>query len=296
MSPTPRVRAVLQALLVTFLWSTSWVLIKRFLDEIPPLLFAGLRFTIAFVILLPGMWKHRRVVRRLPAADWGRLAALGLAAYTLTQGSQFLTLKYLRATTFSLILNFATILIALVGIVALREVPSRAQWAGIVAFLAGVLMYFLPLSAGGGTALGYALALFSMCANAGASLLGRSVNRQMTIPPLVVTVISMGVGAVFLLAIGLALHGFPRISLAGWAVILWLAVVNTAVAYTLWNKTLRILPAVESSIINNTMLVQIAVLAWVFLGERLAPLSVIGLAVAAAGVLIVQIRPDSAAD
>ena len=48
-------------------------------------------------------------------------------------------------------------------------------------------------------------------------------------------------------------------------------VANTAFAFTLWNHTLRTLTAVESSIIGNLMLPQIAVLAWVFLGEALTP-------------------------
>ena len=45
--------AVLQALLVTFLWATSWVLIKIGLKDIPALTFAGLRYTAAFLCLLP---------------------------------------------------------------------------------------------------------------------------------------------------------------------------------------------------------------------------------------------------
>ena len=45
--------AVLQALFVTFLWSTSWVLIRIGLEDIPALTFAGLRYTIAFLCLLP---------------------------------------------------------------------------------------------------------------------------------------------------------------------------------------------------------------------------------------------------
>ena len=49
----PRLVAILQALLVTFLWSTSWVLIKIGLAEIPPLTLAGLRYSLAFLFLLP---------------------------------------------------------------------------------------------------------------------------------------------------------------------------------------------------------------------------------------------------
>ena len=36
-------KTILQALLVTFLWSTSFVIIKKGLLEIPPLSFAGMR-------------------------------------------------------------------------------------------------------------------------------------------------------------------------------------------------------------------------------------------------------------
>jgi drug/metabolite transporter (DMT)-like permease len=285
---SPRLRAILQALLVTFLWSTSWVLIKYALDEIPPLTFAGLRYTIAFIILLPGLWKHKVEIRALSAKEWRRLAALGLAFYTMTQGGQFLTLNHLEAVTFSLLLNFTTILVAFIGVIALREVSSRLQWGGIVTFMAGVLVYFCPVSIPDGKTLGLTLAGFTVCANAVAALLGRSVNREKAIPPLVVTIFSMGIGAIPLLGIGLAAQGLPPLSLTGWAIIVWLAVVNTALAFTLWNRTLRVLSAVESSIINNTMLIQIAVLAWLFLGERLATSDIAGLALAMVGALMVQ--------
>jgi drug/metabolite transporter (DMT)-like permease len=67
-------------------------------------------------------------------------------------------------------------------------------------------------------------------------------------------------------------------------------VVNTAFAFTLWNHTLRTLPAMESSIINGTMLIQIAVLAWVFLGEGLSWKTGLGLLAAGAGAVLTQWR------
>lgn len=295
MGISPRSRAILQALLVTFLWSTSWVLIKIALNEIPPLTFAGLRYTLAFFILLPGLWRHKGAVRALSTRDWGRLAALGVVFYTLTQGGQFLTLAHLEAVTFSLLLNFTAVLVVLMGVVALSEIPSRRQWGGILLFVAGVLVYFYPVFIPEGRALGLALAGMTVAANGVAAVLGRSINRQKRIPPLVVTVVSMGIGAILLLAIGLAPQGLPPIALSRWGIVVWLAVVNTALAFTLWNITLRTLPAMESSIINNTMLIQIAVLAWLFLGERLTPLNVTGLILATGGVIIVQVggRPEN---
>ena len=46
----------------------------------------------------------------------------------------------------------------------------------------------------------------------------------------------------------------------------------------------------ESSIINSTMMVQIALLAWLFLGETLTAPKILGLGLAGLGALIVQVR------
>jgi drug/metabolite transporter (DMT)-like permease len=98
----------------------------------------------------------------------------------------------------------------------------------------------------------------------------------------------MAVGAAVLLAAGAAIQGMPPLEPRLWAIIGWLAVVNTAFAFTLWNHTLRTLTAAESSIINGTMLIQVAILAWLFLDERLTPGEVFGMVLAGAGAVAVQ--------
>jgi drug/metabolite transporter (DMT)-like permease len=105
-----------------------------------------------------------------------------------------------------------------------------------------------------------------------------------------ITFISMGVGAVVLLALGVLVQGFGRLDLQSWLLIAWLAIVNTAFAFTLWNHTLRTLSAVESSILNSLMMPQIAILAFVFLGEALSVKEIIGLVLVGLGVLIVQLK------
>ncbi len=284
------VRSVLEALLVTFLWSTSWVLIKWGLVDIPPLTFAGLRYGLAVLFLLPGLWKRREEVRPLGMREWSALLLLGIVFYTLTQGGQFLTLRYLEAIPFSLFLSFSPIVVAIAGVFALNERLRGLQWLGISLVLAGALLYFVPSGTWGGSALGVGLAIFTVLANGGAALLGRAVNRAQLASPLVVTAISMGTGAILLLAVGAGAQGIPPLSLRSWAIIGWLAFVNTALAFTLWNHSLRSLTAAQSSVINNTMLIQIAVLAWLFLGETLGWLQVLGLLIVAAGTFIVQLR------
>lgn len=293
-SPGPsRLAAILQALLVTFLWSTSWVLIRWGLEEMPALTFAGARYAIAGLLLAGAALARadvRAALRRLSAGDWLRLLLLGFVFYTLTQGALFVALDHLPAVTLSLFLSFSPALVALLGIPVLGERLSRPQWVGIAVYLAGTLVYFLPLTLRLQW-LGLGAALVALAANSSAGLLGRGVMRHGALPSILVTAVSMGFGSVLLLAVGVAFEPLPTFSARGWAIILWLAVVNTAVAFTLWNHTLRRLTAVESSMVNNTMLVQIAALAWIFLGEGLGVRQIAGLTLAVLGILAVQLAP-----
>ncbi|MCB0119438.1 MAG: DMT family transporter, partial [Anaerolineales bacterium] len=120
--------AVAQALFVTFLWSTSWVLIKFGLrSDLPPVTFAGLRYTLAFLCLLPVVLfntENRKTIRELPKAQWGELILLGLLYYTLAQGSQFVGLALLPAPTLTLLLNFSPIFIAVYSMYSIHERTS----------------------------------------------------------------------------------------------------------------------------------------------------------------------------
>jgi len=291
-SVSPHTRAVLQALFVTLLWSSSWVLIKQGLEDIPALTFAGLRYVLATICLLPLAIRRGalRDLRHLPRREWAELIAFGLIFYTVTQGSQFLGLERLPAVTTSLLLSFSPVMVALLGIALLGEGITRAQWGGIALYLAGVLVYFYPVQIPAREVVGIAIVLVGVLSNAAGTVMGRGINRRRTLSPLAVTVASMGIGSVVMLAAGIVTQGMPVLSVQNWAIIVWLAVVNTAVAFTLWNLTQRTLSAIETSIINNTMLIQIAILAWIFLGERLGARAILGLALAATGTLIVQLR------
>jgi len=188
-----RNKAILQALFVTLLWSSSWVLIKLTIEEIPPLTFAGLRYFIAFIVLMPGMVKKRESIRKLTGKEWGQLLLLGLVYYAFTQGGQFLSLKHLDAITLSLMLNFSAPLVAIIGLVVLHEPVSKLQWGGLVLFLLGVLVYFIPQTSLPKSTLGLVLGGFTVLSNAVSSIMGRRVNRQKSLDPLIVTGISMGV-------------------------------------------------------------------------------------------------------
>lgn len=107
--------------------------------------------------------------------------------------------------------------------------------------------------------------------------------------PVEVACPSMLAGALPVLIIGVATEGLPPLTWPVWLLIGVLAVINTAAAFTLWTHTQAVLAACESAIINNTMTVQIAVLALVFLGDPLRARQWIAITVIAAATLAVQI-------
>ncbi len=290
-----RLIPIFQALFVTFLWSTSFIIIKWGLVEIPPLTYAGLRYFLASICFIPFILKKKYVseIKNLSSNQWKKLFLLGLTFYTFTQGTQFLGLSLLPSVTVSLLLNFTPIVVAALGIFLINEKPTFLQWIGSLIFISGILIYFLPISLNTKMGTGLIVMIIGVSANAVSAIIGRDINRDKKISPLVVTFISMGVGAIILLIIGITINGFPSISLKSFLFIVWLAVINTAFAFTLWNLTLQSLSAIESSIINGTMLIQIAVLALFFLDEQISLKEGIGMAITFIGAALVQVRKIS---
>lgn len=279
------------ALFVTVLWSSSWVLVRWGLDGegLPPLTFAALRYAMASVFVVGWVLSRERTAanpRTVGRATILSLIGLGVVMYTLTQGAQFVAIDSQPAATTSIVLSLTPLLVAVLSVVSLHEIPSTRQVSGTVLVIVGGLVYF----AGdlGASAIGMIASGVGLASNVGAALLGRHINRKEQLPPVVVTGYSMAVGSALLVTVALVVEGMPSISGKAWAIIGWLALVNTALAFTLWNLSLQRLSAVESASINNTLLIQIAVLGWLFLSEPLGIPELVGIALVTVGVLLTQ--------
>ncbi len=291
-----RAFSIFQAFFVTILWSSSWPIMKIGLESIPPLFFAGLRYFIAsliLVIIVLSTPKNRKMIKTISRRWWIKLVIYGLIFYTFTQGALFVAILYLEDTiTVSLLLSFTPILVLILAIFLVKEKPNLAQILFVFTALVGALMYFYPFVEVQTSILGIIgliAAIVGLVANALSTIMGRAINKSQKFSPLVVTTISMLIGSVVLLVSGIIIEGIPVLSLTSIGYILWLSFVNTAFAFTLWNNVMQKLQAVEISIINNTMLVQIAILALIFLNERPSVLEWIGVAIVAVSALLLQI-------
>lgn len=284
--------AVAEAFFVTFLWSSSFVIIKFGLAEIPALIFAGLRYMIAALILLAmvlAIPSQRAGLKSLSKKWWKLLAVYGFLYYTLTQGTHFVGLALLPATMVSFILNFTVILVVILGTLFLHEPPNKAQLVLIAVAMVGAFLFFVPIDLAVTPLLGILVMMIGLVANALSAIVGRAVNRSHEIPAVLVTAVSMVIGALVLLVAGLLTNGLPVLSPAALFTVLWLAVVNGALAFTMWNHAMQYLRVVETTIINSTMMVQIAILALVFLQETLNLWDWIGIALVMTAAVAIQV-------
>lgn len=285
-------RAVVEALFVTVLWASSWVIIKFGLEDIRPLTFAGLRYTVAAVILMGAIvWKkeHREFTRNQDRSWWLTMALYGVVFVAVTQAAQFIGLDLLPAITVSMLLNLTPIIVLALGILTLREVPTRLQSLLVFLVVIGAMVYFYPIDLDFTEIVGLSVVLTGVLFNAFSSIIGRAINRQRTSPPLVVTGVSMTIGASILMVTGVMSEGLIILTPIAMVYVLWLSVVNTAFAFIIWNRAMQVLRAVDISVINSTMLPQIVVLSIVFLGEMPDLIDWAGLIILALSVAAIQV-------
>jgi len=281
--------ALLEAYLVTFLWSSSYVLVKMGLGQIPPLTLVSLRYVVASAFLIPIALSRGNMSLMPDRRTLTKMVFLGLSGYTIAQGLQCLGLYYLPAVSVTFILNFTPVFVLILGVFFLKDNPGPLQLTGMAIVMVGAYLYF-NASLASDSLLGILITLVSGLGWASYLVSTRLLFREGGVGPLELTASSMGLGTFVLALSALALEGFPRVPLSGWAIIAWLGVVNTALAFFLWNHALQRLKAFEISVLQNTMLVQIAILAWLFLGEQLTATKLTTMAMVFIGALIVQLR------
>jgi drug/metabolite transporter (DMT)-like permease len=278
--------AIAEGVLVTLIWASSFVFVKMALDYLEPLTVAGLRYFLAFLMLLPFMSRSSPIPSLSPHL-WLRLFLIGLSAYAIGNGATFWGLKYVPATTASFLLSLIPLLILFAGTLWLREVPTRLQVMGTVISLAGSGLFF---SSGlrADEPLGMGLLAVGLVSFACFGILGRGVARGQQVDTLPLTAFPLAFGGGLLLLVALPLEGMPRAPLTAWGIVLWLATVNTALAYMLYNHAIQVLTALEMNVILNLSPLVTAIIAWLVLDEKLSAIQILGIIVVIVGVILVQ--------
>jgi drug/metabolite transporter (DMT)-like permease len=281
--------AVALAVFVTVLWSSSYILIKVGLQDLPPLTFAGLRYFLGFVALL-GLHRLQRrpLPRGLPRTTWWALIALGLVAYALAPGAIFLSLSIMPVITANFVFQAGIpLMVAISSGIFLGENTSGRQWVGVGLTVFGVYLAF-PARPAGSEIIGVLLALLAAAAGAASNQLTRYVMRDTHLRAQDVAMITTGIGSTVLLMVGVVADPTPVFSGLSIGLLLWLGIINTALAFTVWNLALRTLRALEAGVIATAQVIEVTLMAWLFLREPLGWHTLLAALLILAGVILVQ--------
>ncbi len=282
-----RLLPLLTALLVTMIWSSTFVVVKFGLETLGPLTIAGLRYTLGALALLPFLFLRRSKSQPISRGLWMRLILIGISSYTIGNGALFWGLKYIPATTGSFLMGLIPLLVMIGGAVYLKEIPTGWQVLGVMISLVGSGVFFW----GGlepGEPLGIFIVALGLVGFMAFSLLGRGIARERSLDTLVLTTLPLLIGGLISLILALVVEGLPKFTPRSIWVVAWLAFVNTSLGYLLYNHALRDLTALEMNIVMNLTPLFTAMFSWLLLGERLEAYQGIGMLVMIAGVVLVQ--------
>jgi O-acetylserine/cysteine efflux transporter len=268
--------------LVAVIWGLAFVATRVGLDAFSPPQLVVLRFVVAAApaLLLPR-----------PALAWSALVPVGLTLFAGQFLFQFFGIaRGMPPGLASVIVQTQALFTIVFAALALGERPPRAQWIGSAVALAGLAL--IALTVGGEfPAAAFALTLVSPVSfGVGNVLLKRLGPADMPglmawlslVPPLPALALSLVVDGPLALPRALA-----AASAAGVAAALFLGLVATALAYTLWGALLRRYPA--AAVAPFALLVPFvgALSSSLVFGERFGPLRLAGMALVLGGLAVI---------
>ena len=232
-------RHFLLALAVVSVWGTNFVVIKIALRDLPPLLFAALRFLLA---LIPAMFFLPR-----PSVPWRNLALYGILIGVGQFGLLYVAMNgHISAGIASLVIQIQVFFTIGLSIWLTRERVRAFQWLALLLAALGIIV--IGAHADGATTIGgLVLVLLAALAWAGGNMAAVQAAASNMLA-YVVWSSAYCIAPLLLLSLLLegrdaALAGLQRANWGTWAAVAWQAWGNTLFGYAAWSWLLSRHPA-----------------------------------------------------
>ena len=268
------------------LWASSYAGAKIGLADITPFAFVAVRLTIAAGAA--AMLVHFLRRRWPDAGRWPHLLIGGALVHGLALSMAHAALVTVDATPTALVHAFHPIITAALGVVLLGEKFAWWQWLGVALGFLGVVLG-VPLSLGTGNLALLGLSLFGL--SAGTLYLKRFCPD---VPAFEATTVQLIGGALFSVAVMLLFetpHAHWTAALLG--AMAWNTFVMSIFGMAIYNFMLERHGAGRASAGFFVVPGASALIAWLTLGEHIAPLAIVGLVAATLGVALVWWRPGA---
>jgi len=269
-------------------WGLSFVAARAAVVDVPPLWLAALRFDVAGVLLLAFAVLTAERWRPSGRAEWTVVAIGGTLFVAVHHALLFAGQQYVTSAVAGVVISLDPILAAGFARVLLPdERLSALGGLGLLLGLCGVGVVANPDPAAltGPETVGVVLVLCSAAAFALGAVLTRRYRTELPVASLQAWMMLVGAG---LLHLTLAVAPVGGVSTITWsdsalAGLAYLAVVASGLGYLLYFELLDRVGPVEVNLVAYVVPLFAAVGGWVFLGEQVAPSTVAGFALIAAG-------------
>ena len=283
---------VLCLAIVYLVWGTSYIATRVGVLNLPPFLFAGVRFLIGGALLMAvALWRGFRPAQL--AGQWRHLFILSLLGVALCNGAQVWAMQWVPSHASALLNASSACWIVIFGLFGARAArPDLRAGIGLVVGFAGTALLMWPADATGGAAvtpLVPQLTILAACVVWSLATIYMR-NHSLELDILALVGMQMLLGGVWLTVLGL-LHGDLaawRWSVAGTVALVYLVIFSCCFAYTAYAWLARHATPAQTGTYSYVNPAIAAVMGYLVLGETLTPMQAMGAVVILAGVLLIN--------
>ena len=279
-------------LLTVFFFGTNFVAVKIVVENVPPILFAATRFTVAgLLLLLLSRITDRK--SRLARADFLPVLGLGIVGVTLTQTVFTIGVSLTTAASTALVYSTAPIWGMLLAFALGLERPRPLGILGITLSLVGVcFIVYGGLEFAGTSLIGDALILLAAVFWGSYTVLSLGLLRRYS--PLTLAAYAMtfgGLAAFPLAALSPAPLDFAAIDARTWGAAVYSTLCSSAFGFAAWGWGVSQVGANRVLIYQYLVTLTGVTAGIALLGERFGLGQLIGAVVIVCGVYLARRRP-----
>ena len=292
--PVTKVKVTLQAILACLLWSSAFVGIKLGLPYTTPLQFAGLRFFISGLLVLPVAVYYNPAFMRVLRQNLRFILLLGMLQTFLHYALFYTGINMVPASVGAIVIGSGPLFIAILAHFFMPGDRLGIKKSGIILFgFSGIVL----VSIGRGDGLDGTVRMIGILILLGNNIVSGFTNviialEKKKIPPLVLSSASMIFGGLVLFLFSIPIEGLdlsikplPYYLSLGWLSML------SAVAISIWIILLKRPGVVVSDLNLWKFLIPVsgALLAWMILPDESPDvLSVVGMVVTGIALIIIS--------
>jgi drug/metabolite transporter (DMT)-like permease len=278
--------------LTSLFWSLNWVIGRGIVGHVSPFALTLARWVTAVAVMLPFAWplirEHWPTIRR----DWKAIVWLAFWGTGLHNAFAYVGLQYTTATNGVILNSSIPVMIILLGWIVYRETITRVQALGVSISLTGIMAIIthgdLSLLAQLSLNKGDLIVLVGMVFWAAYTVFLRM--KPAGLPGLALLACCGCVGVVMLLPFFafemLFMGGRIELTPATVGAMLYLGIFPSFVGYIFWNRGVAEVGPNVAGIFVHLMPAFGALLAWLFLGERVQAYHFVGIALILAGIAL----------